>query len=75
MANLNKILPIFVVYKVPKKRNLVLKRFDKYGIDMILDGGRRIPLIPNEYEILAIGIGDSFEARYKDKYKIKKITT
>ena len=72
MANLNAMLPVWVVYKIVKKRKkeeLVLKCFENTRVDDIINGNKRTPIIPNEYEILEIGVGN-FEEKYRQKYKI-----
>ena len=41
-------------------------------VDRILNANARKPLIPNEYVIDDIGMGESFIERYKQEHKIKK---
>jgi hypothetical protein len=41
------------------------------SIDDILDEKKRKPLIPNNYEIIDMGVGESFIAKYKEQYNIK----
>ncbi len=64
--------PIFVVYKKPRAKKLRIARFDGYGIDEIIDGNKRKPPLPHDYEIVDIGIGGSFYERFKAKYFGKK---
>lgn len=64
--------PIFVVYKKPRAKKLRMGRFDGYNIDEILDGKKRKPPLPHEYEIIDVGIGASFFGKYKEKYFNKK---
>ena len=63
---------VVVVYKTihRKKETIHLKLFDGVLVDDIIDGNKRRPLIPNDAEILDIGVGISFEERYRKKYKI-----
>ena len=66
--------PVVVVYKTiyRKKEKLNLKVFHDILVDDVIDMGKRKPLIPNDAEILEIGVGSSFEERYKKKYKIEE---
>ena len=71
MGNLNKILPVVVVHKGPRKNSkVILEVFENTRVDDIIDGNKRKPYIPNEHEILDIGVGESFVERYKKKYKL-----
>lgn len=71
MANLNANPPVVVVHKGPRKNSKIqLDIFTNIRVDDIIDGNKRKPPIPNEHEILEIGVGKVFEKRYKEKYKI-----
>jgi hypothetical protein len=41
------------------------------GIDSILNPAKRKPLLPNNFEIIDIGMRESFIEKYKKLYKIK----
>lgn len=43
--------------------------------DRIINGNARKPLIPNEYVIDEIGVGDFFIEHYKKQHKIKNHET
>lgn len=64
--------PIAVVYKTiyRKKEKYHLVVFQDILVDDIIDGNKRKPLIPNDAEILEIGVGSTFEPRYRKKYNI-----
>jgi hypothetical protein len=72
VANLNTIPPIAVVFKeIKRKKEIVhVKVFENTRFDDVVDGNKRKPLIPHEFEILDIGIGKVFEEKYKKKYKL-----
>lgn len=71
MANLNMIPPVIVVHKGPRKNSkIILQRFENTRVDDIISARKRNPIIPNESEILEIGVGDSFIERYRKKYKL-----
>jgi len=71
MANLNMIPSVIVVHKGPRKNSkIILQRFENTRVDDIINTRKLKPLIPNENEILEIGVGDSFIKRYKKKYKL-----
>jgi hypothetical protein len=63
-----------VVYKKPTGKKYYLNTYVNFGIDTIITNRKHTPLIPDEYEIVDIGIGKSFIKRYMDQYKIDKIT-
>jgi len=67
-------LPIAVVYKTiyRKKEKLHLEVFHGVCVDELIDNNKRKPLIPKDAEIIEIGVGSSFEEKYKKKYKIEK---
>ena len=64
--------PIAVIYKTVyrKKEKFHLVVFEGLIVDDIIDANKRKPLIHNDAEILEIGVGSSFEERYRKKYKI-----
>jgi len=59
-----------VVYKKPtgKKHYLFTTESE---IDEVLSNSKRKPLIPNNYEIVDMGIGESFINQFKKQYDIK----
>ena len=59
-----------VVYKKPtgKKYYLITTESE---IDEVLSNSKRKPLIPNNYEIVDMGIGESFIKSFKKQYNIK----
>lgn len=65
---------IAVVYrksKLAKRAYLTVFENEKTP-DRIINANARKPLIPNEYFIEAIGIGESFIETFKSKYGIRK---
>ena len=59
-----------VVYKKPTgKKHWML--ITENGIDDIINSRKRNPLLPNNYEIIEMGIGKSFIKQYKKEYNIK----
>jgi hypothetical protein len=63
-------LPVVVVFRKPtgKKYHMMIT---ESSIDDILDNSKRNPLIPNNYEIVDMGIGESFIEKFKTQYNIK----
>ena len=59
-----------VVYKKPtgKKHYLMVTESE---IDEVLSNSKRKPLIPNNYEIVDMGIGEAFIEQFKKQYDIK----
>ena len=71
VGNINRIPEVVVVHKKPRKNGKVfLEVFENTRIDDIIANNKRKPLIPNENEILELGVGISFVERYKKKYKL-----
>jgi hypothetical protein len=63
-------IPIVVVYKKPtgKKHYMLIT---ESCVDDVIDSSKRKPLIPNNYEIVDIGFGESFINTYKKQYDIQ----
>jgi hypothetical protein len=63
-------IPTVVVYKKPtgKKYYMVVT---EDGVDSIINPSKRKPLIPSNFEIVDIGLGESFIESYKKQYNIK----
>lgn len=59
-----------VVYKKPtgKKHYLFTTESE---IDEVLNSSKRKPLIPNNFEIVDMGIGEAFIKQFKKQYDIK----
>jgi len=63
-------IPTVVVYKKPTGKKYYLL-ITESGVDEIIDSSKRKPLLPNNYEIVDMGIGESFIEKYKKQYNIK----
>ena len=63
---------ITVVYKTSSRKNAKTKLivFENTLVDDIINTKKRKPLLPEETELIEIGVGNSFEEKYKKKYKI-----
>jgi hypothetical protein len=59
-----------VVYKKPTGKKYYLFTTES-EIDEVLSNSKRKPLIPNNYEIVDMGIGESFIKSFKKQYNIK----
>jgi hypothetical protein len=59
-----------VVYKKPTGKKYYLMTTES-EIDEVLSNSKRKPLIPNNYEIVDMGIGESFIESFKKQYDIK----
>ena len=65
---------ICVVYKKPTGKKYYLNTYENYELDSIISNRKHVPLIPDNFEILDIGVGKSFIKRYMKEYKIEKVT-
>jgi hypothetical protein len=63
-------IPTVVVYRKPSGKKYYLLVTES-GVDEIIDSSKRKPLLPNNYEIVDMGIGESFIEKYKKQYNIK----
>jgi hypothetical protein len=71
VGNLNRIMEVVVVHKRPRKNGKVfIEVFENTRVDDIISTTKRKPLVPNENDILEIGVGISFYEKYKKKYKL-----
>ena len=71
MGNLNGMQDVVVVNKGQRKNSKIyIHIFKNVRVDDILDTNKRKPLIPYENEILEIGVGSSFEEKYRKKYNL-----
>lgn len=59
-----------VVYKKPNRRKHMMAVFDKNVVDEILEPSKRKPLISQDYDIIDLGLGQSFIEKYKKQYKL-----
>jgi hypothetical protein len=59
-----------VVFKKPTGK-LYHMMITESSVDEVLSNSKRKPLIPNNYEIVDMGIGESFIESFKKQYKIK----
>lgn len=65
---------IVVVYRKSKTaKKMYMTVFENEQTpDKIINMNARKPMIPNEYEIVELGVGKSFIEFYKQKHNIKK---
>ena len=59
-----------VVYRKPTGKKYYLLTTED-GIDAILSPSNRKPLLPDNFEIIDMGMGESYIEKYKKLYKIK----
>jgi hypothetical protein len=64
-----KIVTVVVYRKPTGKKYYMLTTED--GIDAILNPSKRKPLLPDNFEIIDMGMGESYIEKYKNLYKIK----
>ena len=63
-------LPVVVVYKKPTGKKYYML-VTEHEIDAILNPSKRKPFIPDNYEIVDLGVGESFIKTFKKQYDIK----
>jgi hypothetical protein len=62
--------PVVIAYKSPNQKKAKIKVLKGRNIDQLLDCNFEIPGIHKNDIILAVGLGECFEASYKIKYNI-----
>ena len=71
MSNMNKMPQVVVVHKGKRKNSkVILDIFENTRVDDIITTAKRKPLVPDNHEILDIGVGSSFIKKYTLKYKL-----
>ena len=68
------ILPVIIVYKKRKDLTKHFMSVTKHDVDSILNKKRKKLLLPENYEIVEMGIGQSLISTWQDRNKIKNIT-
>ena len=63
-------LTTVVVYKKPTGKKYWML-ITESGVDEVINSRKRNPLLPNNYEIVEIGVGEEFINLYKKQYNIK----
>lgn len=65
-------IPVVCVYTKSKRANAkkYIKVFENILADDLVTTSKRKPLLPYEYDILEIGVGESFYDIYRKKHKI-----
>ena len=59
-----------VVYKKPTGKKYWMLTTES-GVDEVINSRKRNPLLPNNYEIIEVGVGEAFIDLYKKQYNIK----
>ena len=67
---LEKKITTVIVYKKPTGKKYWMLTTES-EVDDIINSRKRDPLLPSNYEIIEIGIGESFIEQYKKQYNIK----
>ena len=72
MGNLNSTPDIVVVYKttIRKKEKYHLVVLENTRVDDVIDATKRKTIIPKEADIIEIGVGRGFEAKYRKKFNL-----
>ena len=68
------ILPVIIVYIKRKDLTKHFMSVTEHDVDSILNKKRKKLLLPENYEIVEMGIGQALISTWQDRYKIKNIT-
>ena len=67
-------LKVVLVYKKRKNLTKYFISITEHELDSVLNTKRKRLVLPLEYEIVEIGIGESLLSIWQNKYEIKNIT-
>ena len=67
-------LKVVLVYKKRKKLTKYFISITEHELDSVLNTKRKRLVLPLEYEIVEMGIGESLLGVWQNKYEIKNIT-
>ena len=67
-------LKVIIVYKKRKNLTKHFMSITEHDVDSVLNKFRKKLLLPENYEIVEMGIGKSLISTWQDKYEIKNIT-
>jgi hypothetical protein len=71
MGNMNRMPQVVVVHRGPEKNSKIyINIFTNIRVDDIIDLRKKNSVIPDEHEIIEIGVGGEFEEKYRKKYKL-----
>lgn len=64
--------PTVAVYKKSKSTSTHYMIVTEKSVDVVINANATKPVIDHRYEILELGVGESFIGKWQKKYKIKK---
>jgi hypothetical protein len=64
--------PTVVVYKKSDRSKVFYMTVTTQLVDVVLDTKKKKPIVDHKYEIIEVGVGESFIKRWMERYKIKK---
>jgi hypothetical protein len=64
--------PTVVVYKKSDRSKVFYMTVTTQAVDVVLDTKKKKPIVDHKYEIIEVGVGESFIKRWMERYKIKK---
>lgn len=64
--------PVVVVYKKSIRSNVHYMMVTTQNVDTVIDVKKKKPIIDHKYEMVEVGVGESFIKIWMKKFKIKK---
>jgi hypothetical protein len=64
--------PTVVVYQKSTRSKVFYMMVTTQPVDVVIDSKKKKPLVDHKYEMIEVGVGESFIKQWMKRYKIKK---
>lgn len=64
--------PTVVVYQKSTRSKVFYMMVTTQPVDVVIDSKKKKPLIDHKYEMVEVGVGESFIKQWMKRFKIKK---
>lgn len=64
--------PTVVVYQKSTRSKVFYMMVTTQPVDVVIDSKKKKPLIDHKYEMIEVGVGESFIKQWMKRFKIKK---
>ena len=65
-------IPTVVVYQKSTRSKTFYMMVTTQSVDVVIDLKKKKPLVDHKYEMIEVGVGESFIKQWMKRYKIKK---
>jgi hypothetical protein len=64
--------PTVVVYQKSTRSKVFYMMVTTQPVDVVIDSKKKKPLVDHKYEMIEVGVGESFIKQWMKRFKIKK---